>query len=619
MKYIVFSSVLAVYASVGHGQSTDTTRTLPQVEIIEKRLEGLPFDAAARNIQVISRDDIAQLPVQTLAEVLTYAGGVDLRQRGPWGAQGDLTMSGSTFEQVLVLINGIPMRDPQTGHHQMNLPIDLNQIERIEVMKGSAARIYGANALAGAVNIITRAAGSDQVFIQSYAGSDLNTSNDREKEYVLTGQRLGIGARSADGKSGHQIDYSFFRTDGYRYNSTNTQHRISYMADFEGLGGKWNVIAGAADNQFGARSFYAHPYDLNAYERVRNGFTGLHYTRKAGAWTLRPIAYYRYNHDDYIFVRASPEIYRNNHFTTAAGAEMHASRTNKLGSFGMGYEARAEIIRSNNLGRHERYFHSIYVEQRIQWNSGATLTGGANVQVNSDYGFRVYPGLEWSNPLGNHLRLFANAGSGSRLPTYTDLYYSDRANIGNANLRPEWAWNAEAGLRKTGDRLRAQVSGFTRQAQDFIDFVRENDTLRWQPQNFKQVTIYGMEANATYRFEKTEVAIRPVLLHVQYTYLAGEVGRGELFNKYALDHLTHQIIARFSAQTTARILHTFSVRYLERFNGQQYAIMDYRIRGQWDHWAVFADATNLLDRQFTESGFVPMPGRWFRLGVEFRL
>lgn len=598
---------------------TDSTYQLGEVEISEKRLSQLPFQFATRNITVISQADLRQMPVQSVAEALSYISGIDLRQRGPWGAQGDLTMLGSTFEQVLVLINGIPMRDPQTGHHQMNLPIDLSQIARIEVMKGSAARIYGANALAGAINIVTIDPGSQKVFVQAYGGSNLTTTDDWSKPYGMAGGRASVGLRSKGGNSGHQIDAAFFRTDGYRYNSSNTQQRINYLGRVDVGNGKLNLMGGFNRNAFGANGYYAYPWDGDAFETVETTFGGIHYERLAGAWTLRPLAYLRYNHDDYIFIRQDPAVYRNNHFTTATGAEFHASRGNALGHFGVGYESRAELIRSNNLGRHERYFQSIYAEQRFEWSNSTLLTVGANVQYNSDYGFRVYPGIELSAPLFSGMRFFAQTGLGTRFPTYTDLFYSDRANIGNSDLEPEEAVNGEAGLKWAEGGMRAQVSGFIRQTDGFIDFVRENDTLQWQPRNFQRVTIHGIEAQGSYTFEKREGFFQPLLIRTQYTYLNGEVRRGELLNKYSLDNLTHQLSSSLIFRTSRFLEHTMAVRYLERFNGMRYAVCDYRLRVRAGNWSLTADATNLLDREFVESGFIPMPGRWFRMGVEWRL
>jgi iron complex outermembrane receptor protein len=610
-SYCLLVIILTACVSVSSAQ--DTTQVLPEVVISEKRLIA---PAASRNVQVIDKKELAAMPVQSVQEALMYISGVDVRQRGPWGAQADIIIAGSTFEQVLILVNGIPMRDPQTGHHNANLPVDLAMVERIEVLKGSAGRIYGANALAGAINIVTRDPGEQQLLVQAFGGSDIGSERDRSTPYALGGGRFSVGKKSTH--SGHQIDYSFFRTDGYRYNSANTQPRLNYLGRVKAGRGTLDMMAGASSNQFGARGYYAYPFDTDAWEQVRTGFMGMRYHTRLGEWNIRPLAYYRYNHDDYIFIRNRPEVYRNNHFTTAAGAELHASRTNQFGEMGFGYESRAEIIRSNNLGHHERFFHALYGEQRISFDNGILITAGANVQVASGFGVRVYPGVEFSLPASKSLTVFGHAGAGSRLPTYTDLYYTDRANVGNPDLRAETAWTGETGLRWRRGSFSAHLTGFSRFTDSFIDFVRANDTLQWRPENFNSVRVYGGEGFVRYS-NNAQAAFALTSASVRYTYLAGDMSRGELLNKYTLEHLTHQLIAQVEWRTGKTLQHSAVCRYLERFSGQQYAVLDYRVRVTKKQFSSFADVANILDRAYVESGFVPMPGRWFRLGVEWRI
>ena len=128
---------------------------LPNIKIQENRLE-VPFSESARSLEIITKNEIKYLPVDNINELLQYIGGVDIRRRGPNGVQADLSFRGSTFEQVLVLINGVKVIDPQTGHHVMNLPIDLDIIERIEIVKGPASTLYGSEAVGGLINIITK-------------------------------------------------------------------------------------------------------------------------------------------------------------------------------------------------------------------------------------------------------------------------------------------------------------------------------------------------------------------------------------------------------------------------------------------------------------------------------
>ena len=142
---------------------------LDNITIVENRLS-VPLGESSRSIDVITKQEIQDLQVQNINEVLLQVGGIDLRRRGANGVQADISFRGSTFEQVLVLLNGIKITDPQTAHHVLNLPLDLEVVERIEVVKGPAGRIYGQGAFAGAVNIVTKNPEESYVGLQAKAG-----------------------------------------------------------------------------------------------------------------------------------------------------------------------------------------------------------------------------------------------------------------------------------------------------------------------------------------------------------------------------------------------------------------------------------------------------------------
>ncbi len=150
-------------------------------------------DDLGSNITILSRKDIANIPVQTTAELLGYIEGVDLRQRGPNGVQADIQIQGGTFDQVLVLIDGVRLTDPQTGHHMLNLMVPPEAIERIEIIKGAAARRYGMNALSGVVNIVTLKTANPGVYATGYTGSGFNKDTSTQNTYNNKGLRLMAG------------------------------------------------------------------------------------------------------------------------------------------------------------------------------------------------------------------------------------------------------------------------------------------------------------------------------------------------------------------------------------------------------------------------------------------
>ena len=581
------------------------TYVLVGTSIQEKRLNG----NYGRDVQVITKKDIQSLPVRSVNELLGYVSGLDIRERGPFGAQADLSMMGAGFEQCLILINGVPMRDPQTGHHMLNLPVDLSQIERIEVMNGTAGRIYGSNALAGAINIITSAPKSGTSFVETF-----NATASSQEGFVANG--IQAMAAFGKGKSQHSISLGQFKTNGYRYNSANDQQRISYLGHYQlKRNNTVDVMAGYFKNNFGANAFYAYPYDKDAFEEVNTSFVSAkaNIIDQKNIWTFKPIVYARFNKDHYVFIKDNPSYYENTHNSAAAGLELHATRANKFGQFGLGAEARTEMIRSTNLGDHNRSFYNIYGEERFMLGKFNT-TLGVNAQYNSANGVSFFPGIETIRHFTNKSAIFANVGTGNRLPSYTELYYSDRANTGNDSLLGEKARNVEVGFKKFGE-LNFNASGFYRSVFNAINYTRENDLDKWTPSNFTTVNFLGVNANLHWQVGDN------TSLKLNYTYLDAQLGtENDVQSKYALYHARHRITFQYRQNITKTLSTNLTVRYTERFTGTNYTVFDFR--GMWklnENITMNFDVTNLLDRKYIDQGYIEMPGRWFRVGFRFNI
>ncbi len=581
------------------------TYVLVGTSIQEKRLNG----NYGRDVQVITKKDIQSLPVRSVNELLGYVSGLDIRERGPFGAQADLSMMGAGFEQCLILINGVPMRDPQTGHHMLNLPVDLSQIERIEVMNGTAGRIYGSNALAGAINIITSTPNAGTSFVETF-----NATASSQEGFVANG--IQAMAAFGKGKSQHSISLGQFKTNGYRYNSANDQQRISYLGHYQlKRNNSLDVMAGHFKNIFGANGFYAYPYDKDAVEEVNTSFVSAkaNIVDAKNIWTFKPIVYARFNKDHYVLIEDNPRYYENTHNSAAAGLELHATRANKFGQFGIGAEARTEMIRSTNLGDRNRSFYNIYGEERFMLGKFNT-TLGVNAQYNTANGVSFFPGIETIRHFTNKSAIFANVGTGNRLPSYTELYYSDRANTGNDSLLGEKARNVEVGFKKFG-KLNFTASGFYRSVYNAINYTRENDLDKWTPSNFTTVNFLGVNANLHWQVGDN------TSLKLNYTYLDAQLGtENDVQSKYALYHARHRITFQYRQQITNTFSTNMTVRYTERFTGTNYTVLDFR--GMWklnENITMNFDVTNLLDRKYIDQGYIEMPGRWFRVGFRFNI
>ncbi len=581
----------------------DSSRLLQDVVIHSNRIQ-TGFDQTAASLIVISAADIKQAPALSVPDLLHYYAGVDIRQRGANGVQADASIRGSTFDQVLILINGIKISDPQTGHHSLNLPVDIENIERIEILKGPSARIYGQNAFAGAINIITKTPDDSYIKVQAHAGA-----------YGLGGIRL--AASMAKEKVKQYISASRDFSDGYQYNTDYVISNLFYQSEVQTSAGKVNVLGGFTDRSFGANGFYASPANMDQYEAIQTSVLAVSLeTIPKENITIKHRLYWRRNQDEYLFVRTNPNLYRNLHTNNTVGYEANASIKNKLGTTGLGIDINQLWLVSNNLGDHERTVATLFLEHRFESTNGKlNVTPGTQLNYYSDFGSNFFPGIDAGYALTPALQLFANAGYTYRVPTYTNLYYSDPANASNPDLLPEYAFSYEGGIKIINQKtFNLQASYFVRNGKRIIDYTKEVSTDPWYPDNLTDINAKGFDMNGSWRPDI------PLLykLDLGYTYIDASKVTDVNISRYALDNLKNQVVVSATLKYAKQLLHTINFRYSDRLNLPDYNVVDTRISWQGKSFGAFADLTNVFDQEYTETNLVTMPGRWFKMGVSFQ-
>lgn len=625
--YIFFTVMIAATALNAQDKTDsfvagDTITTLNEITIQGNRIQ-IPFSKQNRNITIIDQAIISSLPVKSVNEILFYVAGIDVRQRGPWGTQADIRIDGGTFDQTLVLINGVKITDPQTGHNMMNIPVSLNAISRIEVLKGAAARVYGINALNGAINIITKQPSIDALDVHLYAGSSFQKDTSNQKLYGGLG--LDVAASFAGDKVNHLISVSHAQSSGYRYNTAFNNEKIFYQNSIDlGKERTLNFMGGYVFNDFGANAFYASPGDKDSREIVQTAIGGVNAVLPINKfWTFRPRISYRYNQDDYIFIRNKPEVYRNIHQTNVVNAELNNTFYSGIGDFGLGLEVRNEAINSNSLGNWHRMNYGFFGEYSFNKVNNLLINVGAYANYNSDFGWQILPGVDVGYSFYKGLRAFANAGTGQRLPTYTDLYYKGPSNIGNDQLIPEHSLYTEAGLKYNTARLNASMSYFRRNTSDFIDWVKDDAADPWQPQNFQEIETRGLSVSADYRLMDTYHSSDLTLLAgISYTSLKASIkqkGSANIISQYALDNLRNQIAARADLGYLNKYHLTVGAKYQQRFNYAEYILLDTRLAVKLNRFEVYADVNNLTNVSYVEAGAVPMVGRWTTVGFRYQV
>jgi len=612
-------SALSTYAQDQAASGKDTlTNHLTEVMVKENRLQ-LPFSKQNRNIWIIDSEKIKSLPARSISELLSYVSGVDVRQRGPGGVQADISLDGGTFDQTLVLVNGIKVSDPQTGHNMMNLPINKNDIDHIEVLRGSASRIYGINALTGAINIVTRTPQKTGVSANLFSGSSFKKNEVSGSTYANYGVQASASLVS-EGAS-HLLSASQEAGNGYRYNTAFNNQKFFYQGKIKvGKADGLDVIAGYTHNNFGANAFYAAPGDKEAEETVKTTLAAITYTTKITEnWTMSPRISYRNNVDDYLYIKQTPDKFHNLHKTNVFDAELNNTFQTGIGTFGLGLEGRTEHINSTNLGKRDRTNAGIFAEYKFDKVAGLMVNLGAYTNYNSDYGWQAFPGIDIGYNIYGNWRLFANLGTGQRLPTYTDLYYKGPTNIGNDLLKPEKSKYAEGGLKYNDKQFALNVSYFVRRIDSFIDWVKSVQTDPWQPQNFSRVNTKGFTLSADYSLKPMQGILNQMRLGASYTNLDPSFKTtlaSAVISRYAVESLRNQLSGTVNASFFKLVDLTLTARYQERINYKKYTIMDARLAFKQEKYSIYVDAANLFNVQYIEASAVPMPGSWFTLGVK---
>jgi iron complex outermembrane receptor protein len=647
MKHLVLMVVcLSVFMIVQQStaQNLDSAKTSSQDTLILKNTvkkyrsdqvtvtgSRIPDDSRTPRYTVVSvqRTDIEQSPARSVEELLRNVAGVDVRQRGALGVQADVSIRGGTFEQTLVLIDGVKMLDPQTGHHAMNIPLTLDDIERIEIVKGPVSHQFGPNAMNGAINIITRKhsrpfarlqgmVGDFGLWEASFSGAlplKLSETTTLKNRFSFM-RRRSDGYRNRPSWTGEVLRLdSNDRVNNTDFDITTFSGSLelfsSEKASLE-LAGSWS------GKQFGANSFYSLRFPTQ-YEETTTSLVSLIGNFEIATPTinlpLRVIASWRRNQDYFLLRRENPAFYRNLHTSNTISVEAQTTIALQRSTIVVGAEAAADYLESNNLGFRNRTRISAFGEIRTKVLDNLTAGGSGTVLYNSDWGLNTATGLNLGWQINDQFSIYATVGRSFRVPTYTDLYYRDAATVGDSTLKPERSETFEvAGTWREGI---VDVRGtlFYRFASNLIDYVRTSPTGLWKATNLSSATTNGADIHIALA---TKEAI-PILERVTGSYtalnptFATEPGTQ---SRYALDQLLHQAALVLDFRFIPEITAQTRFRYEKRINVSTDAFLT-DVRLGWNGYGVevFAEATNVFNTLAFDFVGIPAPGRWLRFGA----
>ena len=579
--------------------------TLKEIIITSTRIE-LPFKKDSRTMTIINAETIQNSAATNVADLLQQVAGVDIRRRGTGGAQADLYIRGGGFDQTLLLIDGIKMDDAQTGHHSLNAALPIEVIERIEIIKGPAARVFGQNAFTGAINIVTKKQLKNPVAINAERGSfgQTNASATIGKVYSNSEFIAHIGALTSD---------------GYRNNSDYTNYNYFLKGTFNKNKQPIEMIATFFDKKFGAENFYTTNPTFNEYEETQNSLVGFSTTFQTEKFKIKPRIYWRRGQDIFLLRRNNPAFYRNLHITNKVGFETNASYNSNMGITGFGVDVSRVSINSNNLGEHHRIMANVFLEHRFHFfDNQLDITPGVAITYFSDFKFHAFPGIDVGYQLSESIKIYGNLGTTYRIPTYTDLFYRDPVTIGNPDLQPEEAFSQEIGLKFNRGNFSGSMAFFNRHATNLIDYIRPNTSQTiFTATNITEVNTKGFEFDANYNFKMVGFT---QTLSVGYSFLDDTIlEQNKELSRYSLNTLRHHFTTRFSSKILKNLTQNIIYKHAERTTGQSYNVWDASIVLTLSEIDFTFTANNIFDSDYIESGFVPMPGSNVLFGMRFKM
>nr|MBP7471721.1 TonB-dependent receptor [Prevotella sp.] len=636
--------------------TTDSTFKNKEFEIDEVQVTGtrapLAENQQARMVTVLSKEDIQSAPVQSINDLLKYAVGVDVRQRGPIGAQTDVSIRGGNYEQITILLNGINICDPQTGHNAFDFPVDISDIERIEVLEGPAGRVYGTSSLLGAINIVTKIPSKSSVDAHISAGS---------YGYANIGTRVNI----AKGKWNNSISGSYTRSDGYN-RSKDGNLNMDYDGGKAFFQGTYNddmflvkYHAGISTKGYGSNSFYSS-YSDEQYERTTKTYTALQAENKQGALHLKSSIYWNRNYDRFELFRDAPDKYPfNYHRTDVYGLNLNSYFNWALGKTAIGAEIRNEDLISGNLGeklstpKHihgtDRYYEYGLNRTNIQFEiehniilNRFTLSAGLVMAKNSwaEMNMKVYPGADISYRISNAWKVFASYNSSLRMPSVTELYYNSKGYNANKNLKPEELSAIEIGSRYQSRFLQANVKLFHNDMKNLIDWIIDNnaDSAVLTTTNFGKIKAIGLETN--FSFDMKEILpnqhfIKKIDFSYAYTNQDQKKYEG-ITSRYVLEYLRHKIVASVLFNPIKDVELYINYRYQKR-NGSYsagyddetnsyilkkyspYSVVDAKLTWTLSKFKTFIEVNNLTSHHYYDFGSLKQPGIWVMAGLSMNM
>jgi len=638
-KYFTFQLLLFIFfVQLISGQNNADTLTVNLKSLDVNAQKTKLYGGIGRTLTIVDRKSIEQMPVQNIDELLKSIAGIDIRQRGVGGTQSDISIRGGSFDQVMVLLNGVNITDPQTGHYNLDVPVELTDIVRVELLEGSAARIYGPNAFSGAINIITEN-GSKNHFTANFMSGSYKTRVEN------------VSGRIGNQKFQTLASFSNKTSEGYRENTDYHLMNIFSQTILQTANsGKFNLQLARQLKDYGANGFYSLKYP-SQFDHTQTYFAALDWAYNHKNTSLTAQSYFRRHYDRFELFRDSikvkPAWYtdHNYHLTDVSGAKATAVMLKKSAKYTVGIDFRNEHIYSTVLGtsllnpvtnifeqshpftkESNRLLSTAFADVSKTFNS-FYFSLGASVTHTDQYGFLTFGGFDLAYLFDENLRFCLSANTAVRLPSFTDLYYKSATQLANPDLLPEKSKTFEIGIKYNHENLMFNLSTFYRKGDNVIDWVKKPEDTIWESKNLTSVNAIGVNSYSELLIHHSFLKS----LSLSYSFLQMDKQAENFDSKYVLDYMKNKVVVGINHKIISRLSSTWMLSYNDRagdytdfMSGQKseylpFIMVNGRLNWLAKHYELYVTANNLFDVNYADYGGLIQPGINFMAGVKLKL
>lgn len=582
-------TLCALWALAGQDPGALPPR-ISQDVIVSAATQPVPLDALARGVTIVTREELERLPAWSLADVLRLAGSVEVRQRGSFGTQADLSIRGGGFGQVVVLVDGVRLNDSQSGHHNMDIPVALDRIDRIEIVRGTGSSLYGADAVTGAVNIITTDRGGAQLVVAGGQYGLVRGAGAAGFEHAGVATSLAAwGTRTSGFMFAREV-----ATGGASVAAAFTPHR--------------RISASHLRNAFGANGFYGPSPSKEWTDQTLVSFAD---AVGAPGRRLAVRAAYRTHGDHFRWDVNRPGFAENRHrtHTVIAGTTLRVGADRNWTT--VAAETGLDWIASSNLGDHTLRRIAALVEHQRGVGRRLTLYPALRYDRYEAFGDNWSPSAAAVVTVSRSLRARGSAGRAFRVPTFTERYYRDPAHAATAALSPERAWGVDGGIDWMHGGATVSVTPFVRTERDVIDWVRASPQEAWRTANIRRVTTRGIETGIVRPW-------RGGFVRADYVWIDAEAPSLTQLSKYVADYARHSVALAGAATLPWQASLGVRADCKRKVDGRAHCGVDLRASRPAGPVEVFVEGANILNTRYQEIVGVDAAPRWLLAGLRAR-